>query len=176
MTESILLTGTIDAKQGRDVMTADIPFAFVQTKIDKRELGYRVIMKICGALANILLEIDHGVYSPYISYKGKSKVLYVKMNMALYGMMISSLLYYKKFRKDIESIRFHVNPYNPCVANRVINCKQHTITWHVDDLKSSLIDPKVNDQFLELIKKKHASDEISEVNVMHGNKHDYLAM
>ena len=93
MTESILLTGTIDAKQGRDVKTADIPNAFVQTKIDEKELGYRVIMEICGALADILLEIDHGVYSPYISYEGKSKVLYVKMNMALYGMMISSLLY-----------------------------------------------------------------------------------
>ena len=35
MTESILLTGTIDAKQGRDVMTADIPNAFVQIKIDE---------------------------------------------------------------------------------------------------------------------------------------------
>jgi hypothetical protein len=93
-------------------MTADIPNAFVQTKIDEKELGYRVIMKICGALANILLEIDHGVYSPYIGYEGKSKVLYDKMKMALYGMMISSLLYYKKFRKDIESIEFQINPYN----------------------------------------------------------------
>jgi hypothetical protein len=78
----------------------------------------------------------------------------------------------KKFRKDIESIRFKVNPYDPCNANRTVNRKQHTVTWHVDDLTSTHLVSKVNDQFLELIKKKHASDEISEVNVMHGNKHD----
>ena len=38
MTESITITGVIDAKQGQDVMTADIPNAFVQTDIDKKEI------------------------------------------------------------------------------------------------------------------------------------------
>ena len=48
--------------------------------------------------------------------------------------------------------------------------------WHVDDLKSSPVNRKVNDQFLEWLKKKYASDEIGEVKVMRGNKHDNLAM
>ncbi|KAI2498585.1 Reverse transcriptase (RNA-dependent DNA polymerase) [Fragilaria crotonensis] len=38
-TESIIITGVIDAKQSRDVMTADIPNAFVQSKIDKKKFG-----------------------------------------------------------------------------------------------------------------------------------------
>jgi hypothetical protein len=48
MTESILITATIDAKQKRDVMTADIPNAFVQTNVDKKNQvkGERIIMKI----------------------------------------------------------------------------------------------------------------------------------
>jgi hypothetical protein len=37
MLESILITGTIDAKQNRDIITADIPNAVVQTEIDKRK-------------------------------------------------------------------------------------------------------------------------------------------
>ena len=49
-----MLTATIDAKQGRDAMTADIPNAFVQTKIDNKELGYRNIMRIRGALVSKL--------------------------------------------------------------------------------------------------------------------------
>jgi hypothetical protein len=53
----------------------------------------------------------------FVVYEGKDKVLYVKMLKAIYGMLQSSLLYYKKFRKDIESIGFEVNPYDPCVAN-----------------------------------------------------------
>ena len=68
------------------------------------------------------------------------KILYVKMLKALYGMLKSSLLYYKKFRKDIEEIGFEVNPYDPCVANRMVNGKQHTIVWHVDDLKCSHVE------------------------------------
>ena len=67
------------------------------------------------------------------------------MKKALYGMLQSSLLYYKKFRKDLEGIGFVVNPYDPCVANRIINGSQHTVTWHVDDLKSSHKNPRIND-------------------------------
>jgi hypothetical protein len=87
-------------------------------------------------------------YQDFVCMEGNQKVLYVEMLKALYGMLQSSLLYYKKFCKDLEEIRFKINPYGPCVANSVINGKQHTVTWHIDDLKSSHIDPKVNDEFL----------------------------
>ena len=72
------------------------------------------------------------------------------MLKALYGMLIASLLYYKMFVRDIKSIGFELNPYDPCVANRTVNGKQHTITFHVDDIKSSHVDPKVNDEFKEV--------------------------
>jgi hypothetical protein len=65
---------------------------------------------------------------------------------------------------------------DPCVANRTFNGGQHTITWHVDDLKSSHVDPKVNDVFLEWLKQKYPSDAIGEVKVVQGHRHDYLAM
>ena len=50
------------------------------------------------------------------------------MLRALYGMLVSSILYYKKFRKDIEAIGFEVNPYDICVANRTVNGKHQTLT------------------------------------------------
>jgi hypothetical protein len=60
MTESILITATIDAKQKRDVMTADIPNAFVQTDVDEKNQvkGDRIIMKIRGPLVDMLLEVN----------------------------------------------------------------------------------------------------------------------
>jgi hypothetical protein len=176
MTESILITATIDAKQGRDVMTADIPNAFVQTDVGPAKKGERIIMKIRGPLVDILLEIAQEIYEPFMVYEGKAKVLYVQMLKALYGMLQSSLLYYKKFRGDIELIGFKVNPYDPCVANRIINGKQQTVTWHVDDIKSSHMDPKVNDEFLEWLKKNYASDNIGEIKAVRGHRHDYLGM
>ncbi len=173
-TEAILITGVLDAKQGRDVMTFDIPNAFVQTPIPER--GEKIIMKIRGRLVDILIEICPGVYDDYVVYEGKNKVLYVKMLRALYGMLISSVLYYNKFRKDIESIGFEVNPYDICVANRTIEGKQHTGTWHVDDLKSSHMDPRVNDKFHIWCEKVYGSKELGHVKVVCGNRHDYLAM
>ncbi len=124
----------------------------------------------------MLLEIAPKVYKGYSTYEGKMKVLYIKMLKAIYGMLQSSLLYYKKFHKDIESIGFEVNPYDPCVANRIVNGKQHTVSWHVDDLKSSHVDNKVNDQFLQWLEKTYASDVIGHVKAVCGNRHDYLAM
>ena len=75
------------------------------------------------------------------------------MKKALYGMMLSSLLFYKDFRKDLESIEFVVNPYDIYVANRTINGHQQTVTWYVDDVKVSHISPEVNKEFLIVVKK-----------------------
>ena len=32
---------------------------------------------------------------------------------------------------------FKINPYDPCVLNKMVNGHQMTIYWHVDDLKVS---------------------------------------
>jgi hypothetical protein len=92
-------------------------------------------MKIHGPLVDMLVELSPETYTGYFVYEGNGKVIYVLMTKALYGMLQSSLLYYKKFCKDIESIGFWVNPYNLCDANRTVNGKPHTITWHIDDMK-----------------------------------------
>ncbi|KAG7374511.1 reverse transcriptase RNA-dependent DNA polymerase [Nitzschia inconspicua] len=176
MTESILITGTIDAKQKRDIMTADIPNAFVQTPVDKQKVGERIIMKIRGLMVDILVEMAPEIYADYVVIENGKKVLYVIMLKALYGMLQSAMLYYNKFRRDIETIGFKVNPFDPCVANRIVNGKQHTVVWHVDDLKSSHVDPKVNDEFLKWLENKYASDNVGKINAVRGKRHDYLAM
>ena len=109
-------------------------------------------------------------------YEKNQKVLYVQMMKALYGMLVSSLLFYKKFRKDLESIGFEVNPYDACVANRIVDGKQQTITWHVDDIKVSHEDPRVNDEFHKWCEDKYGNKENGHVKVIRGSKHDYLAM
>ena len=80
----------------------------------------------------------------------------------LYRMIQSSLLCYKKFRKTLDCIRFKINLYNPCVANRIVNKKQHMVTWHVNVLKLRYGDPKVIDKFLAWLKTKYVSDNIGE--------------
>ena len=46
MTEAIILSSVIEAKEHRNVAVLDIPNAFIQTPVGKREKGERIIMKI----------------------------------------------------------------------------------------------------------------------------------
>ena len=46
----------------------------------------------------------------------------------------------------------------------------------MDDLKSSHVDPKVNDRFLSWLQTTYANDKIGEIKAVRGTKHDYLAM
>jgi len=112
---------------------------------------------------DILVDVSLEIYINYVVQEKGQSVLYVQMLKALYSMMVSSLLYYNKFRKDIESIGSEVNPHDMCISNQIINGKQHTITWHVDDVKSSHEDSKMNDEFFDWLKDKYANDKIVEV-------------
>jgi len=135
-TESVLLSCIIDAEEDRDVAVIDIPNAFVQTRIeDEKDMA---IIKIRGVLVDILVKIDSDAYKSYVTTDKKGmKQLLVQCQNALYGTMVASLLYYRKFTKSLMSIGFELNPYDPCVANKIIEGEQMTICFHVDDCKLS---------------------------------------
>ena len=84
-----------------------------------------------------MVETSPETYKDYVVYENGTPVLYLVLVKALYGLLESSLLFYKKLVKDLEEIGFEINPYDPCVANKMVDGKQLTITWHVDDLKVS---------------------------------------
>ena len=125
--ESIFLTAAIDGKENRDVMTVDIPNAFIQTNMEYEEDEEKVVMKIVGILAEILISIDPEKYNGYLVMENGKKTLYVQVMKAIYGMLQAALLWYKKFRKDLEEYGFKFNEYDPCVANKIIRGKQQTI-------------------------------------------------
>ena len=52
-------------------------------------------------------------------------------------MLCSTLLFYRKLWGNLIDKGFEVNPYDPCVANKIINGKQMTVCFHVDDLLMS---------------------------------------
>ena len=173
--ESIMLTSIIDAKEGRDVMTADIPNAFIQAQLPPRKEGEeRVIMKITGVLVDLLVELDSETYGPYVVFENGKKVLYVEVLRGLYGMLIAALLFYRQFRKDLKKFGFKFNNYDPCVANKIVEGLQQTIKFHVDDVNSSHMLAKVNDEFLVWLNKMYGKH--GEVKATRGKVHDYLGM
>ena len=173
MTDSVMISSSIDAHEERYVATADVPNAFIQTKLpDKDPHGDRYTMKITGEMVDFLLELAPEIYSPFVTYENGRKVIYVIVKKAIYGMLQSALLFYKQWRKDLEASGFVVNPYDPCVANKIVDGKQITVLWHVDDLKASHVKKAVVDSFIDWVK-KHCGT-IGEVKVTTGDRHPYV--
>ena len=50
----------------------------------------------------------------------------------------------------------------------MVNGKQLTVCWHVDDLKASHEDSGVTDEFVQWIKDKHEDEDIAKVRVTCG--------
>ncbi len=119
--EAVMLTCVIDAQENRDVAVVDIPNAFVQTVVSDEDAEHRVMVRIRGPLVDILVSMAPDVYGPYVSVtKTGQKVLIVECLNAVYGTMVAALLYYKKFVKSLKSKGFKLNPYDGCVANKIV--------------------------------------------------------
>jgi len=88
-----MLTGVIDAHEERDVMTCDIPNAFIQALMpETKDRDERVMMKITGVLVDMLVKLNPELYGPYVVYENKRRVLYVRVLRAIYGMLEAALL------------------------------------------------------------------------------------
>jgi hypothetical protein len=177
-TESVLLSCIIDAEEEQNVAVVDISNVFVQRRVENEK--DMALIKIRGILVNILVEIAPDVYKSYVSKDKKgSKQLLVQCQNSLYGTMVASLLYYRKFIKSLTDIDFVINPYDLCVANKMSEGNQMTICFHVDDCKLSHRKTKVMDSMVEYLRQEYESifeDGSGAMTVSRGKIHKYLGM
>jgi hypothetical protein len=168
-TESLLLSCVIDAREERQVMTCDVPGAFMQVDVDKV-----VHVKLEGPLAELLAKVNPLLYEKYFcEEKGKS-VMYVQLQKALYGTLSASLLFWRDLSGHLEKEGYVANPYDSCVMNKMVNGKQSTVLWHVDDLKISHVEGSANESVLDGLNKCYGQE--TPLTVTRGDLHDYLGM
>jgi hypothetical protein len=105
-------------------------------------------MKMVGTLAKLMVKTNPRLYRQYVVLEKRRSMLYLRLQKALYGMMKSALLFYKKLVGELQSVGFEINPYNPCVANKMVNGSQMTIRWHVDDL---MISHKKQEEIMQVV-------------------------
>ena len=86
----------IDKMEDREVATADIPVAFLQTNYDKGDIH----IKLEGAMFTLLEEIDLEYYEDliFIDKLGR-KCIYAEAKKAIYGTLEASLLFWGKLSK-----------------------------------------------------------------------------
>ena len=76
-------------------------------------------------------------YNQHLRYYNENKVLYLLVFSSIYGFIGSTLFWYKLFSATLEGLGFEINPYEICVANKMVEGAQYTIAWYVDDNKMS---------------------------------------
>ena len=125
-------------------------------------------------MVELMVRIDPKLYRKYIQIESGRQVLYAELEKALYVTLTSAFLFWKKLSKQLIEWGFELNPYDSCVANKMINDKQCTILWHVDDLKISHVVSKVVDDVIELLKSKFGKE--APLTISRGKVHEYLGM
>jgi len=133
----------IDAKEGRDVATADVEGAYLHADMEDF-----VILKLAGEAVDIMCQVNPK-YKKFVVVEHGKKVLYLQLLKALYGCFQSALLWYELFTSTLVDMGFKLNPYDPCVANSQIKGKQCTAAWYVDDNKISHVDDTVVTDVIE---------------------------
>ena len=95
--------------ENRDVVVANIPGAFLNA-----DNPYYVLMCLRGKLSEMMVTVDPKLYRKYVMTSAKGEpILYVKLKKALYRLLKSALLFYKKLVGELEYMGFKLNPYNP---------------------------------------------------------------
>ena len=108
-TDSIFLTGVIDAKEQRAIAILDISNAFLHAENDEK-----ILMLLRGRLGEMMVQVDQSMYRNYGTYSSNGQaMMYVRLSKSLYGMLRAALLFYKILRNDLENIGFDINPYDP---------------------------------------------------------------
>jgi len=164
--EGYIASLVIDAMEERDIATIDVAGAFL-----KADMPDFVLLRLHGASLKAILRANKEKYEKFIVIEKGRQVLYVRLLKAMYGTLKAALLWYELLSDTLVKEGFTLNPYDPCVANKIVNGKQFTICWYVDDLKLSHKDPEEVTKMIKLLEK-----HFGEMNVERGSKHTFLGM
>ena len=93
--------------------------------------------------------------------------------------MKAALLFHLKFVESLTFIGFVLNPYDSCVANKIVDVHQLTVVWHVDYLKISHQNENVVTRMITWLRNTYEvlfDDGTGAMTVHRVRVHEYLGM
>ena len=133
----------INVNAGRNVKICNITGAFLSSDINED-----VKMALGGRLEELVVKITPQIYRQHMIYKKGIISIYVTLKKSLYGCLRSAFLFHERLVADMRGKGFELNPYDPCVANKMIVGKQMIVFWNLYNLKVSHVDPKYVTKFM----------------------------
>ena len=80
----------------------------------------------------------------------------------------------EKLSKILEEMGYHINEYDWFVMSKIVNDKQCTIFFHVDDLKMSHVYPDIFSRIITDIDAEYG--KIAKMTITWGKINNYLSM
>mmetsp|Transcript_11002 Transcript_11002/g.16107 ORF Transcript_11002/g.16107 Transcript_11002/m.16107 type:complete len:120 (+) Transcript_11002:2299-2658(+) len=119
-----MTTLLIGAHEGQKFISFDVPGAFLQAEMAEDKL---VLLKLKGQFVDMMCDINPE-FKPHIRYEPtrngkKIKVLHMKVIRVIYGCIEAVLQWYIMFTGTLKKLGYKLNPYDKCVANKIINGK-----------------------------------------------------
>ena len=151
----------------KNVATFDVPGAYLYAGLPKQKF---TLLKFQGKFVEIMCGVNPE-YCKHVRFEKGVKVLYMRVLKTLYGMIESALLWYECYITVLVDLGLTINPYDPCVANNIIDGIQYTIAWYVDDNKLLYKDPKVVTTILNKIEAKFPG-----LVITRGKEHTFLGI
>ena len=130
----------------------------------------KLLLKLKGIFVDIMCNVNPEFQNTGIKENG-TKTLYIQVIQSIYSCIHAALLWYKLYVNVLMRMGFILNDYDLFVANNIINGKQCTIVWHIDDNKISHEDPNVVSEIIIQLK-----GHLGKFTVTRGKKHKYLGM
>jgi histone deacetylase 1/2 len=94
------------------------------------------------------------------------------LNKAQYGCIESARLWYNTVSAKLVSMGYEVNPYDPCVFNKIgTNGKQITVVIYVDDILATSVNKGDLEKLISAIEAEYKT-----ISVKRGDTHEYLGM
>jgi hypothetical protein len=162
--ETVMFVIAVAAIERRHLATVDITGAYLECILPDDD---EVIMTLDPMLTSILAVLDPTVEAK----KDEKGVLYVKLKKALYGCVQSAKLWYDKLCEVLTNDGYKMNNYDPCLFNKMVDGKQITIAFHVDDLLVTSENKQAIDELMTMLQENFAA-----ITINRGNNHSYLSM
>ena len=131
------------------------------------------VYRVCLSISTLLVDLEPELYRPYFVYENGKKTLYVEVLKALYGMLIATLLWYKKYKFDIEKEDLFLILTIPVLQTKklMVPNKLSDFMWMMWWV---VIKIKVNNELYKWLNKMYGS--YREVKATHGPVYEYLGM
>ena len=121
--EALVISVAIDAYEKRFVATTDVEGAYLNAFMD--DLVYMVYE---GDMVKYLVESNPTKYQDYIhTNKSGKKLLYVKVNKALYGCVKSAQLWYNEFAGTLKEMGF--KKIHTTHASQIKTLMEHNVLY-----------------------------------------------